>query len=158
MSTRALINIVDRQEGRSFSKTLPSTAIHTQIYKHYDGYPSRLGVTLASYLKGYDIRNGVPNNYTGFENKIANGIGCLSAQLVSYLKDEPGNVYLQPPGNIDMEDYVYYVWIKESKEIMISIFEVGFNANLDPLYDDRDKCIFVGNCESLIKKYEYNDE
>jgi len=77
---------------------------------------------------------------------------------VSYLKDEPGNVYLQPPGNIDMEDYVYYVWIKESKEIMISIFEVGFNANLDPLYDDRDKCIFVGNCESLIKKYEYNDE
>ena len=72
MSTRALINIVDRQEGRSFSKTLPSTAIHTQVYNHYDGHPERLGVTLASYLKGYDITNGIPNNYTGFKNKIAN--------------------------------------------------------------------------------------
>jgi len=135
MSTRALINIVDRQEGRSFSKTLPSTAIHTQIYNHYDGYPERLGVTLASYLKDYDITNGVPN-----------GIGCLSAQLVSYLKDEPGSIYLRPPGNIDFEDYVYYIWVKENKEIMISIFDC-----------EDEQCIFVGDCESLIEKYEYYD-
>ena len=142
MATRALINIVERQEGRSFSKTLPSTAIHTQIYKHYDGYPERLGVTLASYLKGYDIRNGVPNKYQG---PIANGIGCLSAQLVSYLKDEPGNIYLQPPRNINVEDYVYYIWVKEGSKIMISIFD----------YDE--VCIYVGDCESLIEKYEYYD-
>ena len=142
MATRALINIVDRQEGRSFSKTLPSTAIHTQIYNHYDGHPERLGVTLASYLKGYDIRNGITNQYQG---PIANGIGCLAAQLVSYLKEEPGNVYLQPPKNIDMEDYVYYVWVKEGSRIMISIFN----------YEE--ECIYVGDCESLIEKYEYND-
>ena len=142
MSTRALINIVQRQEGRSFSKTLPSSAIHTQIYKHYDGFPERLGVTLASYLKGYDISNGIPH---GVQGLIANGIGCLSAQLVSYLKDEPGNIYLRPPGNIDMEDYVYYVWVKEGARIMISIFN----------YEE--ECIYVGDCESLIEKYEYND-
>jgi len=142
MATRALINIVDRQEGRSFSKTLPSTAIHTQIYNHYDGHPERLGVTLASYLKGYDITNGIIN---GVQGPIANGIGCLSAQLVSYLKDEPGNIYLRPPGNIDFEDYVYYIWIKENEEIMISIFN----------YEE--ECIYVGDCESLIEKYEYND-
>ena len=142
MATRALINIVDRQEGRSFSKTLPSTAIHTQIYKHYDGFPERLGVTLASYLKGYDISNGIPR---GVQGPIANCTGCLSAQLVSYLKDDPGNVYLQPPRNIDMEDYVYYIWVKENKEIMISIFN----------YEE--ECIFVGDCESLIEKYEYYD-
>ena len=142
MATRALINIVDRQEGRSFSKTLPSTAIHTQIYKHYDGFPERLGVTLASYLKGYDISNGIPH---GVQGPIANGIGCLSAQLVSYLKDEPGNIYLRPPGNIDFEDYVYYIWVKENKEIMISIFNY------------KEECIHVGDCESLIEKYEYYD-
>jgi hypothetical protein len=142
MATRALINIVDRQEGRSFSKTLPSTAIHTQLYKHYDGYPERLGVTLASYLKGYDISNGIPQ---GIQGPIANGIGCLAAQLVSYLKEEPGNVYLQPPRNIDMEDYVYYIWVKENEEIMISIF------------DQEEECIFVGDCNKLIEKYEYND-
>ena len=146
MSTRALINIVDRQEGRSFSKMLPSTAIHTQIYKHYDGYPSRLGVTLASYLKGYNICNGIPNDYTGFQRKVANGIGCLSAQLVYHLKEEPGNVYLRPPGDLSLEDYVYYIWVKEGSRIMISIF------------DYLEECIYVGDCESLIKKYEYNDE
>ena len=81
MATRALINIVERQEGRSFSKLLEPSAIHTQLYKHYDGHPSRLGVTLANYLNGYEIRNGIPNDYQG---PLANGIGCLAAQLVSY--------------------------------------------------------------------------
>ena len=60
MATRALINIVQRQEGRSFSKTLKPSAIHTQLHKHYDGYPSGLGVTLANYLSDYDITNGIP--------------------------------------------------------------------------------------------------
>ena len=143
MSTRALVNIVQRQEGRSFSKTLKPSAIHTQVYNHYDGHPERLGVTLASYLKGYDISNGIPH---GVQGPIANGIGCLSAQLVSYLKDEPGNIYLRPPGNIDFEDYVYYIWVKENKEIMISIFDC-----------EDEQCIFVGDCESLIEKYEYYD-
>tara|TARA_R100000231_G_scaffold101134_1_gene75337 strand:- start:140 stop:571 length:432 start_codon:yes stop_codon:yes gene_type:complete len=142
MSTRALVNIVQRQEGRSFSKTLEPSAIHTQIYKHYDGYPEALGVTLASYLKGYEIRNGIPNDYQG---PLANGIGCLAAQLVSYIKDEPGDVYLQLPQNKDWESYVYYIWIKENEEIMISIFN----------YDD--ECVYVGDCESLIEKYKYND-
>jgi len=142
MSTRALVNIVQRQEGRSFSKMLEPSAIHTQIYNHYDGHPERLGVTLASYLKGYDIRNGIPNEYQG---PIANGIGCLAAQLVSYLKEEPGNVYLQPPADPEWEDYVYYVWVKEQARIMISIF------------DSNNECIYVGDCESLIEKYEYND-
>ncbi len=142
MSTRALINVVQRQEGRSFSKTLEPSAIHTQLYKHYDGHPERLGVTLASYLDGYEIHSGMSNKHQG---PLANGIGCLAAQLVSYLKNEPGNVYLQPPQDRDWEDYVYYIWIKESEEIMISIFN----------YDD--ECIFVGNCESLIEKYEYYD-
>ncbi len=142
MSTRALINVVQRQEGRSFSKTLEPSAIHTQLYKHYDGHPERLGVTLASYLDGYEIHSGMSNKHQG---PLANGIGCLAAQLVSYLKNEPGNVYLQPPRNINVEDYVYYVWVKEDARIMISIF------------DSNNECIYVGDCESLIEKYEYND-
>ena len=106
MATRALINIVQRQQGRSFSKMLKPSDIYVQIRKHYDGYPSGLGVTLANYLSEYDIVNGIPNNYTGFQGPIANGIGCLAAQLVSYLKDEPGNIYLQPPVDLGLEDYV----------------------------------------------------
>ncbi len=142
MATRALINIVDRQEGRSFSKTLPSTAIHTQIYKHWDGYPEALGVTLANYLDGYEIVNGISHDIQGL---IANGIGCLAAQLVSYMKDGPGDISLRIPEDRDWEDYAYYIWIKDHEEIMISIFN----------YED--ECIFVGNSKSLIEKYEYND-
>jgi len=142
MSTRALVNIVQRQEGRSFSKTLPSSAIHTQLYKHYDGYPEILGVTLASYLKDYDIRNGVPSSHQG---PIANGISCLAAQLVSYIKEGPGDIYLQPPVDASWEEYTYYVWVKENSRIMISIFSLN-------------ECIYVGDCESLIKKYKHNDK
>ena len=50
-------------------------------------------------------------------------------------------------------EYIYYIWSDYDKDTWISIFEVGFNANLDPLYDDRDKCIFVGKPEQLITKY-----
>ena len=142
MSTRALINIVERQEGRSFSELLDPSAIHTQIYKHWDGYPEGLGVTLANYLDGYQIVNGISHDTQG---PIANGIGCLAAQLVSYIKDGPGDISLRIPGDRDWEDYAYYIWIKDHEEIMISIFN----------YED--ECIFVGNSESLMKKYEYND-
>jgi hypothetical protein len=141
MATRALINIVQRQEGRSFSKMLKPSDIYVQIRKHYDGYQSGLGVTLANYLQGYDIRNGIPSKYQG---PIANGIGCLAAQLISYLKQEPGDVYVQPPVDLGLEDYVYYIWVKEGSRIMISIFEYT------------EECIYVGDCESLIKKYKHD--
>ena len=51
-------------------------------------------------------------------------------------------------------DYLYYVWQCHGKtEPWISIFKIGFNANLDPSYDDRDKCIFVGTPDMLLKKF-----
>tara|TARA_R100000322_G_scaffold10649_1_gene6790 strand:+ start:542 stop:913 length:372 start_codon:yes stop_codon:yes gene_type:complete len=52
-------------------------------------------------------------------------------------------------------EYIYYIWQHPMKTTWISIFEVGFNANLDPLYDDRDKCIFVGEPSDLISKYKH---
>ena len=53
-------------------------------------------------------------------------------------------------------EYIYYIWQAPGKSTWISIFKVGFNANLDPLYDDRDKCIFVGEPSNLIDKYKLN--
>ena len=52
-------------------------------------------------------------------------------------------------------EYIYYIWQHPMKTTWISIFEVGFNANLDPLYDDRDKCIFVGEPSDLISEYKH---
>jgi hypothetical protein len=142
MATRALINFVDREDGVSFSEHPGVDKIHIQIYNHYDGYPSGLGVTLADYLQDFKVVNGL-SAYG--QEKVANGIGCLAAQTVKYLKDEPGQIYLYKPGKRDWEDYEYFIWCKEGHGVWISIF------------DYNDNCIFVGKPDKLITKFEYED-
>ena len=141
MATRALINFVDREDGVSFSEHPGVDKIHIQIYNHYDGYPSGLGVTLADYLQGFTVVNGLSSG----QEKVANGIGCLAAQTVRYLKDEPGQIYLHKPGKRDWEDYEYFIWCKEGHGVWISIF------------DYEDNCIFVGKPDKLITKFKHED-
>ena len=138
MATRALINFVDREDGVSFSEHPGVDKIHIQIYNHYDGYPSGLGLTLANYLLDFKVVNGLSIG----QGKVANGIGCLAAQTVKYLKDEPGQIYLYKPGKRDWEDYEYFIWCKEGHGVWISIF------------DYKDNCIFVGKPDKLIEKYK----
>ena len=138
MATRALINFVDREDKVSFSEHPGVDKIHVQIYNHYDGYPSGLGVTLADYLQDFTVVNGLSID----QGKVANGIGCLAAQTVKYLKDEPGQIYLHKPGKRDWEDYEYFIWSKEGHGVWISIF------------DYNDNCIFVGKPDKLIEKYK----
>ena len=141
MATRALINFVDREDGVSFSEHPGVDKIHIQIYNHYDGYPSGLGVTLADYLQDFTVVNGLSSG----QGKVANGIGCLAAQTVRYLKDEPGQIYLHKPGKRDWEDYEYFIWCKEGHGVWISIFDYEGN------------CIFVGKPDKLITKFEYEN-
>ena len=141
MATRALINFVEREDGVSFGEHPNVDKIHIQIYHHYDGYPQGLGVKLANFLDGYDVVNGLSTSYQG---PVANGMGCLAAQTVGWLKDEPGNVYLQKPIERDWEDYEYFVWVKDHAELWISIF------------DYTNECIFVGEPNKLINKYDEN--
>ena len=138
MATRALINFVDRKEGVSFSEHPGVDKIHVQIYNHYDGYPSGLGVTLADYLQDFVVVNGLS---TG-QGRVANGVGCLAAQTVQYLKEGPGNIYLHKPSEKDWEDYEYFIWCKEGHGVWISIF------------DYEGECIFVGEPSDLITKYQ----
>ena len=139
MATRALINFVEREDGVSFSEHPGVDKIHVQIYHHWDGYPQGLGVKLANFLDGYDVVNGLS---TGYQGPVANGMGCLAAQTVSYLKDEPGNVYLRKPDEKGWEDYEYFVWVKDHAELWISILDYHGN------------CIFVGEPDKLLTKYE----
>ena len=145
MSTRAIIRVAEREEGVSFSEQ--TEKIRTQIYHHYDGYPEGLGCKLAEFLCDFRVLNGLPINY--FEDvKVANGMGCLSAQLVAGLKEEPGHVYIDYPGQdrFDIE-YIYYIWGAEDKDIWISIFTGPHNVK-------DDKCIFVGTPQKLIEKFQ----
>ena len=143
MATRAIIRVAEREEGVSFSEHADN--IRTQIYHHYDGYPEGLGVTLANYLNPKKIVNGIPLKPTSSVD-LANGMGCLTASLIEYLKEAPGKVYVDYPYQDRFDiDYTYYIWGTEGKDIWISIFEPGTNSS--------SICIFVGTPQMLIEKY-----
>ena len=136
MATRATIHIAKREEGVSFSEKPPYTIV--DIYHHWDGYPEGLGVTLASYLEDMKIVNGLGRD----DENVANGLGCLAAQLIAEIKDGPGNVsIIGPDESYGYIEFEYYIWGIEYKDIWISIF------------DDRDECIFVGKPTQLLEKY-----
>jgi len=137
MGTRATIHIAKREEGVSFSE-IPEKKL-VSIYKHYDGYPESLGVTLADYLDGKRIVNGLG----GDRSTVFNGLGCLAASLIAELKEEAGEVYIDNPDCPHSGlDYEYVVWGDEGKGIWISIFDRTRN------------CIFVGKPDKLQNKYE----
>ena len=84
------------------------------------------------------------------------GLGVeIAESLTKYRKIDGWEIEPLHVRHGDLE-YIYYIWQHPMKDTWISIFEVGFNANLDPLYDDRDKCIFVGTPQKLINKYKQN--
>ena len=161
MATRGIVRFAKREEGVSFNEH--PEEVYTQIYHHYDSYPDHLGVGLAKFLSDIRVVNGLGSRKG---EVLANGTGCLAAQVLTYLKlgrhyelektninrdkneIQPGNVYLDAPdeerGDIE---YCYYVWSDYNKGIWMSIFK-GFG------YPDDFKCIFVGKPEKLIEKYD----
>ena len=161
MATRGIVRFAKREEGVSFNEH--PKKVHTQIYHHYDSYPDHLGVGIAKYLSDIRVVNGLGSRKGAV---LANGTGCLAAQVLTYLKlgrhyelektnidrdkneIQPGNVYLDAPdekrGDIE---YCYYIWSDYDKGIWMSIFK-GFG------YPEDFKCIFVGKPEKLIEKYD----
>ena len=138
MATRATIHVAKREEGVSFSKIPDKTIV--DIYHHWDGYPEGVGVTLASYLDDMKIVNGLGRDDTN----VANGLGCLAAQLIAEIKDGPGNVsIIGPDESYGYIEFEYYIWGIEYKDIWISIFNDG-------------DCIFVGKPQQLLEKYDTN--
>jgi hypothetical protein len=102
MGTRSLTHIKDDvwEEGET-----PKTIV--TIYRQMDGYPEGLGAELAEFLAPFTIVNGFGG---GDPTPVANGMGCLAAQVVAHLKDGVGSVYLYPPDSEDCgEEYVYTI-------------------------------------------------
>jgi hypothetical protein len=79
------------------------------MYRQFDGYPSGHGRELATFLAGFDaVVNGLR---VGETRKVANGMGCLAAQLVSNFKVSAGGFYLYPTNTSDVgEEYEYHVY------------------------------------------------
>lgn len=79
------------------------------MYRQMDGYPSGHGAELADFLGQFEaITNGYAFNET---RKIANGMGCLAAQLVAHFKTGHGGFYLYPTNSKDCgQEYEYHIY------------------------------------------------
>jgi hypothetical protein len=79
------------------------------MYRQYDGYPTGHGRELAEFLDGLTMVNGLGMDET---RKVANGTGCLAAQLVANFKTEAGQFYMEEARlkNDCGQEYEYYVF------------------------------------------------
>ena len=107
------------------------------LYRQYDGYPTGHGRDLLSFLNNMEIVNGISNKE---KRRIANGMGCLSAQVVAYFKEAAGDFYLHSAGTRDIgEEFIYTLYYTEELKIKVQ-----------DTYDGEDNVIFDGN----IKAYK----
>jgi len=97
------------------------------MYRQFDGYPSGHGAELAEFLNGFRIVNG----YSGNPVKTANGMSCLSAQLVANFKKGIGQFYLHPTDSRDCgQDYEYHITQSENASLNVSIFDTYREENI----------------------------
>lgn len=92
------------------------------MYRQFDGYPSGHGFELAEFLEGFEIVNG----FGEVKPKLANGMGCLAAQMIAHFKKSVGGFYIHPVTSTDCwQDYEYHVFenrvvVKNPDNIMFS--------------------------------------
>jgi hypothetical protein len=96
------------------------------MYRQFDGYPTGHGQELANFLNGFEIVNG----YGEVKPKIANGMGCLAAQMIAHFKQSVGGFYIHPVTDTDCwQDYEYHVY--ENKVVVKNPSEVIFEGSWD---------------------------
>ena len=131
---------------RSLTKVLDSKGeVLVCMCRQYDGYQSGHGQELKDFLDSKVIVNGFQNDR---DESLANGMGCLAAQLVCNFKVCVGGFYLYPV-NSDTEyiDFIYTVYPQSGShtpELMIKC-EFGFNSG---------KVLYEG----LVSDYAPTDE
>ena len=93
------------------------------LYRQYDGYPTGHGAELAEFLNGFTIVNGIGKETT----RVANGMGCLAAQVVAHFKDSVGQFYIHSVDATECgQDYEYHVYQKD-QELRVRVTDRGYN-------------------------------
>jgi hypothetical protein len=101
MGTRSLTFVYNDQEVNGNEKPILC------MYRQFDGYLSCHGLQLAEFINSKILVNGLP---VRTEN-VANGMGCLAAQIVVHFKNEAGGFYLYPTDCEDAEhEYEYHIY------------------------------------------------
>lgn len=134
MGTRSLTYVFST-DGSGDSKPLVC------MYRQYDGYLAGHGLELAEFLAPFTVVNGLGMKD---ETKVANGMGCLAAQMVSHFKgNEPGQFYLHPTelGQNWGQEYEYHVY----KDVVT-------------VYTDHGDLVFSGTWAEFLKECQEEAE
>lgn len=116
MGTRALTFVYDEQ----------GTPV-LNLYRQFDGYMSAHGEELAHFLAGLKLVNGIGHDSKG----LANGMGCLAAQMVAHFKASVGGFYIHSVLETDLgQDYEYHVYQDRVEVRSPGRRTPGVNANL----------------------------
>ena len=96
------------------------------MYRQFDGYPSGHGLELAEFLNSFDeVVNGLP---VGDNRRLANGMGCLAAQMIANFKNSAGGFYIHSVDSTDCwQEYEYHLY--ENKVVVKNPGEVIFEGN-----------------------------
>ena len=137
MGTRSLTYFY--QDGKPFAA----------FYRQFDGYPDGHGAEIGKILAGIRLVNGY--GMSDKAGEVANGPGCLAAQIVAELKNESGigGIYLinpDPENNKDgWQEYEYHIFVDSVGE--------GFKAEYVGRIECRDpeRVIFSGDFASFYK-------
>jgi hypothetical protein len=155
MGTRSLTFVYDGEEPI------------INMYRQYDGYPTGHGAELAEFLAPFHMVNGL-----GFDEtrKVANGMGCLAAQLVANFKDGAGQFYLYPTSAVDCgQDYEYHIFDnvltfldedgieRRTTELRIAITNRGCNF-FGLTTSDKNESIFEGNLAEFTEFCKEKEE
>jgi hypothetical protein len=123
MGTRSTTQIMDTN----------GTDVLVNMYRQFDGYLEGHGKELAEFLVQFSMVNGLGGHNP--EGRIANGMQCLAAQLISEFKVEAGGIYLVPAGQL--EEYNYFVTLTDD----------GLNIKVTDYDDDT---VFNGSPADLL--------
>lgn len=91
-----------------------------EIYRQYDGYFEGHGVELATIMEGMIVVNGISGKERGV---VANGMGCLAAQVVAALKTGKASTGPSPraiwlcAASQDVEEYQYEIRLPEGETL-----------------------------------------
>lgn len=130
MGTRSLTFVYDEQD------------VIINMYRQFDGYPTGHGAELAKFLSQFTMVSGIS---TRESRKVANGMGCLAAQLVAQFKEEAGGIYLYPATAVDCgQDYEYHVYHNGSEGLRVKVTDRGCNM-FGLTMSDKNEALFDGS-------------
>jgi hypothetical protein len=117
------------------------------MYRQYDGYPTGHGAELAEFLTPFTLVNGLGMND---DRKIANGMGCLAAQLIAHFKQTPGGFYIHPVTDTECgQDYEYHIY-KDAEGLRVRITDRGCNM-FGLTMSDKNDAIFDGTLSEFTE-------